>query len=96
MFYAAREGHLEVGRCLFQSGADCDKVDANGQTPLYYAVKGVKIEMAEFLLSEGGADINHRDNKNETVMNIAKRTGKKTIITLLMQHGAKEEGRKNS
>lgn len=39
MFYAAREGHLEVCKKLVEYGADFDLVDHNGQTPIYYAVK---------------------------------------------------------
>ena len=47
------------------------------------------METAEYLITVGGADVNHEDNKHETPMIIAKRTGKKPIINLLLQHGAK-------
>ena len=37
-------------------------VDHNGQTPLYYAVRGGKFDTAEFLI-KNGADVNHEDKK---------------------------------
>jgi len=43
----------------------------------------------DYLLGEAGADVNHEDLKQETPMIIAKRTGKKQLINLLLKHGAK-------
>lgn len=31
-------------------GADIDLRDNNGQTPIYYAIKGGKVDVVEFLL----------------------------------------------
>jgi ankyrin repeat protein len=60
LFYAAREGHLEICKKLICSmGADCDQVDTNGQTPLYYAIRSVRLEAVEFLIKEAGANVNH-------------------------------------
>lgn len=99
LFYAAREGHLEVVKRLVAHGqaeaaaagavGGVDPVDLNGQTPLYYAAKSVRVEVAEYLIRIGGADVNHEDNKGETPIVIAKRTGKKPIINLLIELGAK-------
>ena len=36
--------------------------DSNEQTPLYYAVRGGKIETVRFLI-EAGANVNHEDKK---------------------------------
>ncbi len=70
-------------------GADCDHVDQNGQTPLYYAVKNLWLETVDYLIKVAGANINHEDHKNETPMIIAKRTGKKKLINFLIENGAK-------
>jgi len=53
---------MEALHRLVDYGADCDLVDQNGQTPLYYAVRGGKIEAVEFLI-QNGADVNHEDKK---------------------------------
>jgi ankyrin repeat protein len=50
----------------------------------------VRLETAEFLIIKGKADVNHEDGKGETPMIIAKRTGKKNMISLLITHGARQ------
>ena len=60
--YAAREGHSQVCKLLVDGGGNPDSIDSNGQTPLYYAVRGGKIETVRFLI-DCGIDINHEDKK---------------------------------
>ena len=62
MFYASREGHADVARKLISLGADPDLVDHNGQTPLYYAVRGGKYDTVEMLI-KAGVNVNHEDKK---------------------------------
>lgn len=50
MFYAAREGHVEAIQRLLQYGGDCDFVDSNGQTPLYYSARYGKYDASELLI----------------------------------------------
>ncbi len=50
-------------------------MDNNGQTPLYYAVRGAKIETINFLL-DSGADINTEDKKFTTPLIVAKKSSK--------------------
>lgn len=50
----------------------------------------MRLDTAEFLIIKGKADVNHEDGRGETPMIIAKRTGKKNIISLLIAHGAKQ------
>jgi len=83
LFYAAREGHSVVCRALVGLGADPDHVDAKGQTPLFYAVKAARFDSTEFLISIG-ADVNHEDIKGESPLSLAKRSGKKAILNLMM------------
>lgn len=49
-------------KLLVDGGGNPDSVDSNGQTPLYYAVRGGKIETVRFLI-DCGIDINHEDKK---------------------------------
>jgi ankyrin repeat protein len=71
-----------------QYGGNPDQVDNNGQTPLYYAVRGGKLETVEFLI-QTGVNVNHEDKKQQTPMVIAKRSNKQQIINLLAANGAK-------
>jgi ankyrin repeat protein len=47
---------------LINMGANPDLVDHNGQTPLYYAVRGGKYDAVELLIKKG-ANVNHEDKK---------------------------------
>jgi ankyrin repeat protein len=89
IFYAARESHVDTCRRLVSLGAESDVIDVNGQTPLYYAIKGIDLETVEFFIRECGVDVNNEDNKGITPLVFAKRTGKKQMVNLLMEHGAK-------
>lgn len=66
---------MEVCRRLVSHGANADQVDNNGQSPLYYAVRGAKIETINFLL-DSGADINMEDKKFTTPLSVAKKSSK--------------------
>jgi len=77
-----------VCKKLAQCGADCDLVDNNGQTPIYYAARGRKYDTVQFLI-QNGSDVNHEDKKFQTPLMIAKRTNAQQIVNLLIAHGAK-------
>jgi ankyrin repeat protein len=49
------------------AGADADHVDKNGQTPLYYAIKGMKLDVIEFLL-QTGVNVHRADKKGSTYL----------------------------
>lgn len=63
MFYAAREGFIDVVKSLTQAGADADHIDHDGQTPLFYAVRNGKMEIIEYLLKNGSVNLLREDNK---------------------------------
>ena len=48
---------MEVARLLVESGADVNKANEDGRTPLFAASLNVNVEMARVLV-EGGADMN--------------------------------------
>lgn len=66
MFYASREGHIEAIKKLVSYGGDIDLVDNNGQTPIFYAIKGGRADIVEYMLQNG---INREiiDKKNTTL-----------------------------
>lgn len=76
LLYATRQGDLETTRLLVEAGADIEQSDANGATPLLYAILNATvaskpgletqhIEVARYLMDQG-ADINVRDWYGQT------------------------------
>ena len=56
------------------------------ETPLHVAVKNDSIKVGELLISKG-ADINAKDNKGKTPLQLAKKSSKMEL--LLISKGAK-------
>jgi len=52
-------------------------------------VKTSRLPTAEFLITVGGADINHTDNRGETPITMAKKMGKKgeAMVEMLQRCG---------
>lgn len=78
LLYATREGHLAVTRQLVEAGADIEKADANGVTPLINAILNASLTatgqaregsnhfaVARYLI-EQGADVNASDWYGQT------------------------------
>lgn len=68
-------------------GADFDLVDNNGQTPIYYAIKGSRLDVIEYLL-QGGINFNNTDKNRLTPYAWAKRANKPQIIEILRKYNA--------
>jgi len=74
---------LALAQLLIQKGADINRQDEeDGSTLLMWAVENNKPEMVSFLLNNN-ANTNLEDNFGETALDIAKRYGYTTIISLL-------------
>ncbi|XP_077535257.1 uncharacterized protein LOC144147085 isoform X3 [Haemaphysalis longicornis] len=71
VFAACYGGYEEF---LRKNGADGDLRDANGNTPLHYAVHGNQPDIIELLLALGG-EINAVNKHNETSLHIAVKKG---------------------
>ena len=89
MFIASLEGHLEVVRLLIEAGADKDKANDDGTTPLYVASINGHLEVVR-LLVEKGADKDKANNRGVTPLQIARRRHNYNIaieITMLQRAG---------
>lgn len=66
--------------------------NVNGTTPLIWATVccNGNLEIVSLLL-QAGADVNHRDNNNETALTYAVKFNSLDIVVLLLENGAKED-----
>lgn len=87
LFYAARNGHLEIVKELLHAGANIEKGDVDYDvTPLYEACRGGHVEVVRELLRHG-ADA-YINKEKITPLYAAARTGNHEIVKELLTAGA--------
>lgn len=85
---AMRAGSLESARLLMRAGADPNRPDRDGKTPLILAVLGGQDALVEELLGNE-ADPNGRNAEDGTTpLMWAANTGRKSYVDLLLERGA--------
>uniref|UniRef100_A0A6P7GHN0 Ankyrin-2-like n=1 Tax=Diabrotica virgifera virgifera TaxID=50390 RepID=A0A6P7GHN0_DIAVI len=68
---AAKWDHITMVKYLVEMGADVNKKTLrNGATPLYYAIKSICTDVAEFLILNG-ADLKEAEYKGKSTLSIA-------------------------
>lgn len=88
LFYACREGNLEVISYLINERKDnVNRQDKYGQTPIYYAVREGHIRTTQHLI-DLGAEFDHADTKNQRPIYYAIQQNKYDIIKFLIDKGA--------
>lgn len=84
---ACIEGNIKQMQALLDAGADVNKANGQGRTPLYEAsVEGEK-EVAEMLIS-AGADVDKADIYGWTPLHQASDRGHEEIVEMLLISGA--------
>lgn len=86
MQFAARNGHLEAVRALFDCGAD-PAADEHGQTPLHVAISRGRDDMLEVLIGLGG-DMEATDANGQTPLEFAVLRGDQRAVARLRAAGA--------
>ena len=84
---AAEKGHLPVVRFLVEQGADMEKTDRNGNSPLMYATMVGHVEMVRYLL-EQGANRDKANSEGYTSLHVAASCSHLEIAKLLKVYGA--------
>ena len=79
--------HLYVLRLLLGAGADVDKQDRIGSTPLYIAAARGQNHLCKLLL-EAGADKDKEDEDGNTPLLMAARNGHEPVVARLLEAGA--------
>eukprot|EP00439_Symbiodinium_sp_Y106_P027476 s730_g3.t1 len=97
VFAAAQHRHLDVVHLLIQKGADMEKADYNGRTPLCIASQNGYLDVVRLLI-EKGADIDKAENDGWTPVYARKggatpvwmacQMGHLDVVRLLIEEGA--------
>ena len=85
---AAEKGHLDVARYLVEQGANIEKADRYGWTPLMFASFDGGIEVTRYLLEQGAERDKADSTYGLTSLHIAAQQGYLEITKLLMVYGA--------
>ena len=84
LFPLALSNKTDVIRLLLQKGADVNKQDDIGDTPLHWAAMGDSTEVIAMLI-EHGASINITNDKGEKPIDLARRLGSEAAVRMLEQ-----------
>jgi len=77
----------DIVNFLIKNGADVNKEDKNGKTPLMLAC-GKGYENIVKILIENGANVNKENKNGETPLLLANKSGNETIAKILIENGA--------
>jgi len=86
LFIACENEYLEIVKLLIENGADINKSDNYGQTPLFIACQNGYLEIVKLLI-ENGADINKSNNNGKTPLFIAREYQRFEITAVLIENG---------
>ena len=90
MWHAASRGHLNIMQLLLEQGADKNKANNDGMTPLLIAAKKGHMMIVQALL-EQGVDKEKADSSGWTALFYAACTGHFPIVQYLVEQGADME-----
>ena len=92
---AVDKSHFDVARFLVEQGADMEKSDRAGNSPITIASLRGHLELTRYLL-EQGANRDKANNYGETPLHITARDGYLDVAKLLMAYGADLNARTKS
>lgn len=91
LLLAARDaGDLDLVRFLHERGAQIDRADASGRTPLSYAASAGRTEIARYLLANGAA-LDSSDRRGRTPLFHAVLGNQLEMVRDLLERGAEVE-----
>jgi len=87
MHHACRLGHIHIAELLLKFGADINKPNFFGESPLFCASMRGRTGVVEFLLQKG-ANINEVNDHGRTPLSRAISNGKLLTVASLLKYGA--------
>ena len=82
---ATHSGHRDVAQLLIDRGADVNKADKDGWTPLYWACENGDTDVVEQLLGVPGIDVNKADWSGRTPLHMACEDGHTAVVEQLLE-----------
>jgi ankyrin repeat protein len=86
---------IEYAKFLIRNGAEIDKVNSDGETPLMGAVENNSLDFVNFILNNG-ANVNFQDEYKQTVLHLAVRKENLEMVLYLIQRGGANKKVKDS
>lgn len=90
---SALNARTEVAQALLDAGANAKAADKDGNTSLHYCAMLGRNPAIASLLIKAGADINAKDTKAKTALDLARERKHKAMMDALTAAGAKEAGK---
>ena len=90
MFVACVKGDVDALRLLLDKGADVNRADEAGVTPLFIVCLMGHVDAVRLLL-EKGVDVDRPNNKGQTPLHVACRKGHEECVKLLLEANATVE-----
>ena len=90
LHYAAKGGHVDVGKFLVSRGADlalCERTNPLEESPFFVAVRENKAAFIDWLI-ERGATVNATDSHGDSAICIAVMSDAFNAVESLLRHGA--------
>ena len=89
-YYVVYNGHLEVVQCLLERGANKDKANNIGTSPLLTAAQNGHLDVVQYLLKQG-ADKDKVTNNGASLLHFAAHNGHLGVVPCLVNAGADKD-----
>ena len=88
LHHVSENDELDVVKLLCDKGADVDAVDKVGRTALILAINRDFLDIADYLITQGNANMNLTDNYGNTALHYASEKRDTNALVLLCDKGA--------